>query len=60
MVDSPEVVGSPPAWFAQVFGQLSEEIQDIKRETRVARAELAASKSNQVTLKQAGPPKNLT
>ena len=54
MVDSPEVAGSPPAWFAQAFGQLSEEIQDVKRETRAARAELAASKSNQVTLKQAG------
>ena len=54
MVDSPEVAGAPPACFAQAFGQLSEEIQDVKRETRAARAELAASKSNQVTLKQAG------
>ena len=54
MVDSLEVAGSPPAWFAQAFGQLSEEIQDVKRETRATRDELAASESNQVTLKQAG------
>ena len=34
MVDSLDVAGSPPAWFAQAFGQLSEEIQDVKRERR--------------------------
>ena len=54
MMDSREVAGSPPAWFAQAFGQLSEEILDVKREMGAARAELATSKSNQVTLKQAG------